>query len=235
MALPKIEAPKYRLAVPSTGEAIDFRPYLVKEEKVLMMAMESGDQRQMISAIKDIIRASTFEKLDVDKLATFDLEYIFVQLRAKSVGEISRIGVECKECSTKNELEVSLEKVEVVKKGEANDKIQLTSDVGIKMKYPAVNDVMDNMGDDASEVDKVFAMMVSCIDYIYQGDQIFDAKEQSRKELNEFIESLSSEQFSRIQGFFESMPQTKLDVQFACSNCGSSNDIEVKGLSSFFG
>jgi hypothetical protein len=234
MALPKIETPKYRLTVPSTQEEVDFRPYLVKEEKILMMAMESQDQRQMMAAIKDIIASCTFEKVNVEKLTTFDLEYIFVQMRAKSVGEIAKIGLSCDNCKTKNEVDVNLEEIEVRGKDQVEDKIELTNDVGLKMKYPDVNTVMDNLGEGAEEIDRIFALMIACIDYIYQGDQIFDAAEQSKKELTDFVESLSSEQFGRIQKFFEAMPQTASTIEFDCDNCGTHNKIEVKGLVNFF-
>lgn len=234
MALPKIETPKYRLTVPSTDVQVEFRPYLVKEEKILMMAMESQDQRQMMAAIKDIIASCTFDQVNVDKLTTFDLEYIFVQMRAKSVGEIAKIGLSCESCKTKNEVDVNLEEIEVRGKDQAEDRIDLTDDIGIKMKYPDVNTVMDNLGEGAEEVDRIFALMIACIDYIYQGDQIFDAGEQPKQELVEFVDSLSSEQFGRIQKFFEAMPQTASTIEFDCDNCKEHNKIEVKGLVNFF-
>lgn len=241
MALPKIETPRYELEIPSTGVKTTYRPYLVKEEKILMMAMESDDNNQMASALKDVVRACVDDAVDVDHLAMFDLEYIFTQLRAKSVGEATRISVDCSSCKEKNEIMVDLSSVYIHNEnGFKVQNIQLTDDVGITMKYPSVDAVMktqrsSNNKKKTSDIDQVFDLIMSCMDSIYSGDEIFDTNEQSREELNDFLESLNSEQFGRIQSFIEDMPQATVDVNYQCSSCGEQNDFSVRGLSNFFG
>jgi len=235
MALPKVETPKYELQVPSTGKMVTYRPYLVKEEKILMMAMESQDNRQMIRAVKDVISACTEGEVDISKLAMFDLEYVFSMLRSKSVGETTAIGVKCESCETKNDVDVNIENVRVnVPKDESVKTVQLTDDVGVILRYPSVDVISEADTAGGSDVDMVFTLVGACIETIFSGDEMYDVDQQSKKDLYEFIESLSTEQFNKIRQFVEDMPAAALDVQFKCTNCGVDNDIEVKGLANFF-
>lgn len=234
MALPKLDAPRYEMKVPSTGKKAVYRPYLVKEEKVLMLALESKDDSQMIRAIKDVITSCTENTVDVESMTMFDLEYIFMQLRGKSVGETTEISVKCNSCDAKNDIKVNLDKVTVTVPKENTRKIQLTKDVGVMMKYPSVNDIMSLQTSDDSEVDKLFAMIIACIDSIYSGEEIFDAAEQSKQELKDFIESLSTEQFNNIKNFIQDMPSASVAVDFTCSSCNTHNQFDVKGLANFF-
>lgn len=235
-ALPKLDAPTYNLIIPSTGENISYRPYLVKEEKVLMMAMESEDTTQMMNAIKDVIRSCTNESFNVDTLAMFDIEYIFMQLRSKSVGETATIKVKCHECEASNEIDVDLQKVRVDVPDQNKKTVRLTDSVGVTLKYPSVDVMLSVEGDkNKSDVDRVFDIITSCIDSIYSGDQIFDADEQSSEELKEFIESLNTKQFNEIRNFVESLPAATIDVEFKCVSCSNDNAFEVKGLGNFFG
>lgn len=242
MALPRLNAPTYEMTVPSTGERISYRPYLVKEEKILMLAMESNDTNQMVKAIKQVIHACTEGALDVEKMTMFDLEYAFVQLRSKSVGESTKIGVKCESCETKNDVDVDLTDVSVdMNRDENSSIISLTDSVGVRMRYPSVNTVMraqsqsEKQGSTASEVENVFDLIVACIDSIFSEDQIFDASEQSKQELHEFIESLNTEQFSKMRDFIESMPSASIGVNFKCVSCGAQNEFDVKGVANFFG
>ena len=235
MALPKVETPKYELKVPSTGKMVTYRPYLVKEEKILMMAMESQDNRQMIRAVKDVISACTEGEVDISKLAMFDLEYIFSMLRSKSVGETTSVGVKCESCETKNDVDVNIEGVRVnVPKDDSGKTIYLTDDIGVILRYPSVDVISDFESRGGNEVDNVFGMVGSCIETIFSGDDMYDVDQQSKKDLQEFVESLSTEQFNKIRQFVEDMPTAAIDVQFKCLNCGTDNDIEVKGLANFF-
>ena len=234
MALPKLDAPRYELKVPSTGKKATYRPYLVKEEKVLMLALESNDEKQMIRAMKDVINTCTEGSVDVEKMAMFDLEYIFMQLRGKSVGEKTEIGVKCKSCETKNDVLVDLDKVKVNVPKESARKIALTSTVGVTMKYPSVNDIMDIQSSDDSEVEKLFNLIGTCIDSVYSGGEIFDAEGQSAQEIRDFIESLNSDQFNKIKDFIQDMPSAGISVDFTCSNCSTHNNFEVKGIANFF-
>lgn len=236
MALPKLETPTYRMQVPSSGKVVSFRPYLVKEEKVLLMALESQDEKQMIQAVKDIISACTFKELEVRDLTMYDLEYVFTQLRAKSVGEVSTVLLKCEECEAENEVSINLDTGVTVKKNEEVDnKIKLTDTIGVMMKHPNVDTMMEHMTSDSKDVDKMFAIVCSCIDYIYQDDQIFDASEQSHQELREFIESLSSEQFAMMKKYIESMPSSVCDASFDCVSCQHHNKVELRGMVNFFG
>jgi hypothetical protein len=237
--LPKLDSPTYELTVPSTGTKIPYRPYLVKEEKILMMAMESNDTNQMMTAVKDVIRSCTFvdgSVLDVDTLAMFDIEYIFTQLRAKSVGEVSTIKVNCRKCDSPNEVDVNLENVQVNVPKSDMQTITLTDTVGVSLRYPSVDAMIKAQADESkSDVDRVFDLIIACVDSIYSGDEIFDAKEQSSKELSDFIESLSTQQFNKIREFIETIPSASIDVEFVCMSCSEHNLFEVKGLGNFFG
>ena len=236
MSLPKLNAPTYELKIPSTGKMISYRPYLVKEEKILMLAMESNDDRQMIRAIKDVISACTSDAADTSNITMFDMEYIFTQLRSKSVGESVQVSMNCSECNTSNEIQINLEDVSVKSDESITDTIELTDTIGVRMKYPSVDAVLSSRIDsESNNVDKIFSLLVECVDSIYSGEEIFDAASQSREELNGFIESLNAEQFARIRKFVENIPATVLDVTFKCSNCEHKNETSLRGLSNFFG
>lgn len=232
MGLPKLDIPRYELTLPSTNEKVVYRSYLVKEEKILMLAMESNDQKQMIRAIKDVIVACTDGKLDPNKLTMFDLEYVFAMLRSKSVGSISRVGLKCQSCDATNEVDIELEKVRV----EMPDKapiLDIADNVKIQMKYPDVNDIIDASGE-TSDIERVFDTIVSCIETIYYGEDVFDAKTQSKKDLKEFIESMNSTQFQHIRDFAENMPQCEVAVNYTCTSCGHVNGTVLKGMANFF-
>lgn len=239
MALPKLDSPTYELTVPSTGTKIPYRPYLVKEEKILMMAMESNDTNQMMNAVKDVIRSCTWVEgnvLDVDSLAMFDIEYIFTQLRAKSVGETATIKVDCQECEKSNEVDVDLQDVRVDVPQSDTTVVKLTDTIGVSLRYPAVDTMMRAQVDESkSDVDRVFDLIAACIDSIYSGDEIFDASEQTDKELREFIESLNTKQFNEVREFIDNMPSAAVNVKFKCTSCSHDNQFDIKGLGNFFG
>ena len=233
MALPKLNTPKYYTKVPSTGADVEFRPYQVREEKMLMIASESQDERQVVGAMKDLIDACTFGAIDITKLTMFDLEYIFVKLRSKSVGESTKIGMNCTSCSHKNEVEFSLEDVYVNMNEELNPTIELSDGVGVTMKYPGISDVMD-IGGDLSDVDKMMGMIRASLDTIYTSEEVFNVKEQSVKEVDDFIDSLTSKQFSKIREYLEEMPSAQINIDFECMECGNKNEHVVKGTANFF-
>lgn len=227
--LPSLSTNKFELTVPSTNETVEYRPYLVKEEKILMIAAETGNENDMVRAIKDIISSCTFDQVNVEKITMFDLEYIFSKLRCKSVGEKSTVGLQCKECEKSNEVVINLDDIAV---SDSNDKkIELTGGVGLMMKYPTVNDISQFTG--GSDIDAVFKTIIACIDYIYSGDDVFDAKDHSEKELDTFIGELSSSQFKLIEKFVSGMPSAYVDVEFTCE-CGFHNEKRVQGLANFF-
>ena len=233
MALPQLNVPKYELTVPSTGERIKYRPYLVKEEKVLMIALESQDESQLINALKDLVSACT-DGLDISKLSMFDLEYIFIKIRTKAVGETTAIRVPCESCEAQVEVDVDLDTGLKVSEGR-DKKIPLTDDTGLIMKFPSVNDFYDITQSKDSEIDKVFKLIIRSIDTIYSGDEVFEASTHSEKELISFIESLNSAQFIIVKDFFDNMPQASIDVEYKCQSCGHEHKMELKGMSNFFG
>lgn len=235
MTLPLISVPKYSTKIPSTGDNIQYRPYLVKEEKILMIAMESENQDQIMNAVKDIVSACTYDKVDVDKLTVFDLEYLFLKLRAKSVGENTKIGVKCEKCEETNEISINLDTIEMPPLEKDSSVIMLTDTVGIKLRYPTVKDAKRQQnGNDASDMEMVFKAIISCIEHIFDADKIYPAKDSTPKELEAFLESLNAEQFKKINTFFEDMPALKKELKFDCTKCSHHNEFEVRGLANFF-
>jgi len=234
MALPVLNAAKYRTIVPSLGKEVEYRPYLVKEEKILMIAMESKDQRQILTALKDVIKACIYDDIDVDKLAMFDLEALFLKLRGKSVGETTEIKAQCSECDAENNQAINFDdiKMPIMKKG--NNRIELTADVGVMLSYPSVS-VIEKQDPKANNVDQAMHMIVSSIDSIYDADNVYSAKDEGRKAVEAFIDSLNSTQFKKLTTYFEDMPAVSYDLKYDCSKCGHKNEIELKGFDNFFG
>jgi phage FluMu protein Com len=234
MALPKLVSAKHTMKIPSTGQTVEYRPYLVKEEKVLMMAFETKDQSQMVRALRDTVAACTEGQVDVDKLALFDLEYVFLKLRAKSVGETSKLKIKCSDCSTSNEVSVDLNTVAVQGEVKQNAKVQLTDEVGVVLKYPTVKGSYKNTSKAKDDTSQAFAQIAASIESIYDAENVYAAADESPESLNDFIESLTSDQFKKITEFFDDMPKLKHDIEFDCSNCKTHNTITIEGLTNFF-
>jgi len=233
MNLPKIETPKYTLTVPSTGAQLEFRPFLVKEEKILLMAQESDNNKELFKAIRDVIDACTFEKAKVSDLTNFDLEYIFLKLRAKSVGEISDITVKCKHCDAKNDITVNINEIEVVKNEELPEKIMLTDTVGIIPKYISAS-VMDSTIDTSNPSQALNYYIKSVIDSIFDDSKVYPISETSDADFEEFINSLNREQMKKIENIIENSPKLSKDVVFNCIKCKEENKITITGAESFF-
>lgn len=234
MALPKLNAhPKYEMAIPSTKQMVRYRPYLVQEEKVLLLAMESQDTATAIKAIVDTITACVDDEIDANKLTTYDVEWMFIQLRSKSVGEKSKIGYKCKSCEASNELDVDLSQVTVV--GDTTKKtIQLTNDISITMKYPEYMKMLEIDQKNVSGSSVIFWLIRNCIESINTDDEKLLAKDHTEKELDEFIESMTNDQFQKLTEFVESMPKVTHEVEFNCTSCNENNKITLEGLNDFF-
>ena len=235
MALPQVNTPTYELAVPSTDEKIKYRPFLVKEEKILLIAMESQEQSGIISAVKEIVRACTFEKFDVSKAPMFDVEYVFLNIRAKSVGEISTVNLAClddKETFVK--AEIDLTKVEVEMNSEHNNKVELTEEMGMIMTYPT----LDSFTGDTTVVNatNMLDIIANCVAQIYdkKGEDVYDAKDSTNQELIDFLESLNSKQFKEVQKFFDTMPRLTHTVTIENPKTKVKSDITLSGLNDFF-
>lgn len=235
MALPVMSTPTYELTVPSTKEKIKYRPFLVKEEKALMLAHQSEDTTAMLDTLKGVIKACTLDKLNVDKLAMFDIEYIFLQLRAKSVGEISELNFTCKQCNdpkARMKVDIDLTKIEVTFNDDHTADIQLFEDVGVKMKYPSLQ-IMNKLKA-TDDVNAVFDIIIECIDCIYDNENVYAAADQSKQELTDFINNLTQEQFTKLQKFFETMPKLEKTIEFDCPVCKYHHTQTIQGLDGFF-
>lgn len=237
MALPKNITPIYTLTIPSSGKSVKYRPFLVKEEKALLLAQQSEDSAVMVDTLQSIIGDCIKDNIDTSTLATFDLEYIFTQIRAKSVGEEIELIFKCMHCTddkAKVNIVIDLTKIEVDRHPDHTNKIPLFDSVGIVLKYPSIN-VIKNLDKLASDnIDDVFEIIVECIDYIYDDAELFYAKETPREELKDFLNDLNSTQFLKIQQFFTTMPKIKKDIEYVCPVCSTKNSTVLRGLSSFF-
>lgn len=236
MALPKLNnTPKYDLVIPSTKKSVKFRPYLVKEEKILLLAMETKDPSQTLNAVLDTIVACVNDKIDPNSLTTFDIEYMFVKIRSKSVGETSDIGVNCSECNHSNKVAVDLQSIEIdVPK--TDFMIVLTDDITIEMTYPHFGAMASNkrLTNSTSPTEQTFEMIMSVMKSIHTKDERIDLKDISHKELEEFIESMTGEQLQKVKTFVESIPKLTHDVEFNCVECKHHNKYTIEGMQNFF-
>jgi|TARA_Y100000287_G_scaffold180970_1_gene176462 hypothetical protein len=237
MALPIVETPRYELTLPSQETKVQYRPFLVKEEKILYVALESGDEKEMQQATKQILKSVTFDKLDVDLLPTFDVEYIFLQVRAKSVGEVVKFKIICPDDKTTyGDVEVDISKVEVQVDDAHTNNIVLDEKrkLGVMMNYPNMK-VLYNSNVQSLKYEDVIDLIIGCIDYIYEGEKNYPVKESTKEELKDFLESLPQEQFSKIRKFFESMPRLRHQTKVKNPKTGVESDITFSGLQDFFG
>lgn len=237
MALPKIDVPIYELTVPSTDEKIKYRPFLVKEEKLLLIAMESGENSDILRAVKDIVDACTFNKMKIGNMPMFDVEYIFLQIRSKAVGEVSTLRVLClDDMKTYAKVEVDLNEIEVRVTDAHTNKIELSDEMGVIMKYPTVDSFVENKIDDISPAN-MLDVIITCIDKIYdkKGEEVYDSKDSSQKELMDFVEGMNTQQFQDVQAFFDSMPKLRHEVTVVNPKTKVENVVALSGLNDFFG
>lgn len=236
MAIPSLNSsPKYTVQIPSTGETVRFRPFLVKEQKVLLLAYESQDKKQIIGAILDTIKSCVEGDIDVYQLATFDVDYLFTQIRAKSVGEKVDIGLKCSHCETQNNQEINLEDVKIEGKKESSV-IKLTDEISIKMKYPNYEKFMKNndIFESKTSTDIIMNIIIASIESIMTEEENVLAADESSEDLMNFVESMTAAQFQLVSDFMEEMPTMKLDVDFKCVNCGEDNTVTLQGIDDFF-
>jgi hypothetical protein len=235
MALPILNTPSYEVELPLSKKTVTYRPFLVKEEKVLLMALESQDQKQIMRAMHDIVNTCTFGKVSGKDLPVAELEYLFLKLRSKAVGEKSHIGLKCSNCQTSNELDIDLESIAIDVSSLPELKIMLTDQVGVIMKYPNSDVVMKSIDPKKTDTENTYAIIMSCIDKIFDTENVYDVATQTKQELTDFVESLNKAQFEKIKDFFSGLPKLKKDVDFTCTSCGTNNQITLEGLESFFG
>ena len=237
MALPKIDVPIYELTVPSTDEKIKYRPFLVKEEKLLLIAMESGENSDILRAVKDIVDACTFNKMKIGNMPMFDVEYIFLQIRSKAVGEVSTLRVLCLDyMKTYAKVEVDLNEIEVRVTDAHTNKIELSDEMGVIMKYPTVDSFVENKIDDISPAN-MLDVIITCIDKIYdkKGEEVFDAKDSTKQELVDFVEQMNTTQFADVQKFFDTMPALSHEITVKNPKTKKESKVTLNGLNDFFG
>jgi len=237
MALPKLEVPIYELTVPSTDEKIKYRPFLIKEEKILLIAMESGANEDVIQAVKQIVSECTFNTLKLGNMPMFDVEYIFLQIRSKSVGEVSKLKILCRDDGeTYANVEVDLTEIEVQVNDDHTNKIELTDEMGVIMRYPTI-DSFSTAGISDITADNMLDVIVACIDKIYdkKGEEVYDSKDSSQKELMDFVEGMNTQQFQDVQAFFDSMPKLRHEITVVNPKTKKENIVALSGLNDFFG
>jgi hypothetical protein len=238
MPLPKISTPTYELELPSTGETIRYRPFLVKEEKVLVIALESEDTKQITNAIKNVIKSCVLTKnIKVESLPTFDIEYLFLNIRGKSVGEDIEVNVICPDDQeTTSTITLNLDDIKVQKNESHTNKIKVDSKIMMEMKYPSLDQFIKNNFDfnDTNAMDQSFDLIASCIDKIYTEDEVWAAADVTKKELNDFLEQMNSTQFKEIEKFFETMPKLSHKVSVTNPKTKVESEVVLEGLASFF-
>ncbi len=243
--LPKIDVPVYETTLISTGKKVKFRPFLVKEQKLFLMASESEDANEMVDVVKQVLNNCLISKVDVDELPTFDLENLFMNLRAKSVGEVINLKYTCnnnvkvdeeqtKKCGSVVSIDVNILDIKPEISKEHSKKIEISKKLGIMMKYPTMKMLNNLKAEDTNSFDNLIETVISCIDYIYDENQMYYAKDTEKQELIEFIENLQQDDLLKIQNFFNTMPKIRKELDFKCKKCGYEDKIMVEGIQNFF-
>lgn len=240
MSLPKLETPVFKLKLPSTGEIISYRPFLVKEEKLLLMMTEGTSNKERIDFIKQLITSCIKTEINFDALTVFDIEYIFINLRSKSVGQEVSLMAKCSKCNHQSPIsldldsDISIENLGDKKKNKDKFTIKLGNNVGMILKYPSFSDIGESiLSDDAGDIDTK-EVLIKCIDSIYDNTTVYKLEDYTKEEVIEFIESLSIKDLEGIKKFFLEMPKVKCKTNFVCSECKEENNLDVEGIASFF-
>jgi hypothetical protein len=236
MALPQINAPVYELTLPSTGKTVKYRPFLVKEEKILLLAMESEDQKEITNAIIQIVQECVQGRIKIESLSTFDIEYLFLNIRARSVGEVLEFTVTCPDDNeTQVDVEVNIEDIKVERSKDHTNKIDLKNGYGLIMKYPNVKYVMENDAKESRpQAEIMFDFAVDCIEQIYNSEEIWESSNSTRDEMVKFVESLNPTQYQKVQEFFNTMPKLKHTFKVYNPKTKVESDITIEGLGNFF-
>jgi hypothetical protein len=237
MSLPQINTPEYTLKLPSTDEEVSYRPFLVKEEKILLIAQETGGDAATYDAVRSIILSCCLTPIDIDKLPLFDVEYLFLNIRAKSVGEIAKLKIKCPD-DEKTEVEIELDLTSIVVQMDDNhtNKIELTDDIGLILSYPVLSTIASQSIDTpkGKETAALFQLIVGCIDQIYEGEEVHDGTDYSKKEKEAFLDGLDHTQFAKVQHFFETMPTLKKELDVTNPKTGVTSKVVLSGMQSFF-
>ena len=234
MALPKLETPKYQLVLPSTNEKINYRPFLVKEQKILLIAQESGKDEDIANAVGDLVNSCTFDKVKAEQSPLFDIEYVFLQIRARSVGETTELTVTCPDDNkTTVNVKVNLQDVSVQMTANHTNEIQISDTVKMIFRYPLLNDMKGVVAQDNNQMSMVFAILSKCIQEIHHGDKIFNRVDMTDNELSEFIDSMSTIQLEKVIEFFDTMPKLRHVVKVTNPNTNVKSEVVMEGLTNF--
>lgn len=236
MALPKInELPSYELVIPSTQQKIEYRPFLVKEQKILMMALETQDEKTILKSIVDTINSCVATKIDSSSLATFDIEYIFTQIRGKSVGEKAKVNLKCGKCEKDTEVEIPLDQIKI-DLSNVDKKIKLNDQYTVVMKYPNFKGILlapeDKSGDSLTEA--ILELTIMCMDKLQTEEEQIEFKDETKKSIHDFLESLNTEQFEKLVKFVNNLPKLTHKVNYTCEHCEKENQITLSGIQDFF-
>ena len=238
MPLPKIATPTYELELPSTGQSINYRPFLVKEEKLLVLALETEDTKQITTAIKNVLKNCVLTKgIKVDQLPTFDIEFLFLNIRGKSVGEEIEVNIICPDDEeTQVTITIDLDDIKIQKNDDHTNQIKLDKDLMMELKYPSLEQFIKNNFDfdDANAMDQSFDLIATCIDKIFTADEVWAAADCTKKEVKDFLEQMNSSQFKEIEKFFETMPKLSHTVKVTNPKTKVKSDVVLEGLASFF-
>ena len=245
MALPKIDVPTYETTLISSGKKVKYRPFLVKEQKLFLMASQASDEKETIDVVKQVLNNCIISDIDVDDLPTFDLEHLFMQLRARSVGEVVNLKYNCnntvkddkgedKVCGGLVKFDLNILDIKPIIDPEHNNKIEISDKLGIVMKYPTLGMVKNFDNLQSESIDTIMDVIVSCIDFIYDADQMYYAKDSTKEELMEFVDNLQQDDLEKIQKFFTTMPKISKPLDFKCGKCGYEEKIVVEGIQNFF-
>ena len=234
MALPKLDTPKYQLTLPSTGEIIDYRPMLVKEQKVIMMAQESDDQKEIMNGMADLISSCTFGKLDARNLPMFDVEYIFLKIRAKSVGEVIDLSVICPDDGVTSVIKkINIGEIDLQISENHTNKIDITDNIKLYLNYPILSDI--SIINDEDDTDTTFKMICRCFKELHSGDEVYHRVDIKDSDINEFLDQLNTEQFMGVTNFFETMPKLRHTIQVTNPKTNVTSEVLLEGLQSFLG
>ena len=247
MGLPTIVVPQYTLTIPSTKKEVKYRPFLVKEEKILLLAMESEKPEEIIEATKTIIDNCVYDDINVEEMPTFDVEYIFLQLRGKAKGEVLDLKYNCPKCKQEILVDINIDDIAIKRNEEHTKDVKITEELGVMMKYPNLSlQTKITQEENKPEVERLFKTMTACIDYIYDKETTYPSKDHTKEEMTIFLESLTDNQFQKISKFFETSPVLKHNIKLHCKNkgkvpkgekkkeCGYKEEISLEGLNSFF-
>ena len=235
--IPKLnDTPKYELKIPSLKKDVKFRPYLVKEEKILMMAFESNDQKVALTAVADTVTSCINEEVKVEDLKLYDIEYMFTKIRAKSIGEEANLIITCAECEHKNDVTVNLDDVVISDPGDISNIIQLNDEISVEMTYPNVSKTLSNQKilEQNSEVESLIEVIIDCIECINTEEEKIMIRDEPREKIVEFVDSMTNEQFAKLRTYVESVPKVEIPHEYVCGGCKEKKEVKIRNISDFF-